>query len=722
MNHHENEPTNHHENEPMNHHENEPMKAHDSWADHYDCVYKLTYGEGYQRFTDQTLDVIRQLEPSPARIVEFGPGTGRLAIPLAQMGYRVTAVEASAEMCRVLKAKAAAGVEGSVATPCVVCQRSSVPTEQRRPVEVMVYNQSICQQMPDNGFDLGLCVFTVLNYLVEEDDMHRFATVAASAIRPGGKLLVSFVDDMAPMMNIFNGKPKSGKSPNGGCSALRNIRINPLQETRYEYDEKSALTKDGRKFSYSDNFRLREWSQEQIVTTIEAAGFRKEDDLAGKLHGLGEVYLLFSRKSPAQNRPAVPPRTGENPRAVLDEIGYAACFTNPPKHLIDRVTKTQRYRDSQIVLENLHKHQVFYYPGACLDWEPLRRLTHLCDTFIFCDWNVSAESVTGDFGLAGVTTDFIIPLCKEDVAYLADRNPLHRSLEYRVAALVGGPAEPWEPWAKYAQLTRTVGGVTRKLHFFYLGMEGITAYFNLFAPHKMAPRVLCMQFGMDSNGVQFGDWADGLLGKIIRGVAWQCEGAVGVGGPGANLPYPTLLHEWPGWPKSPNAYVPEIFSTGQVQPAPWGGAPRRVIVRPGLLTPENVGDCDAIVLTITEYRQHLAAWPAHLRIFLLVPPDQNGQLPVFDDQVRFLRHEPYQVRFWPDERPLQDVLNNLDAVCGQENIWRVASVGIGYEDKGQLLDKWRHQSGMPLELTIYHQGTRMKRSGIAAKRRKTRKK
>jgi hypothetical protein len=83
-----------------------------------------------------------------------------------------------------------------------------------------------------------------------------------------------------------------------------------------------------------------------------------------------------------------------------------------------------------------------------------------------------------------------------------------------------------------------------------------------------------------------------------------------------------------------------------------------------------------------------------LRIFLLVPPDQEGQLPHPDDRVRFLGQKA----------PLQNVLNNLAAACGQENIRRVArvaSVGIGYEDEGPVLDKWRRQAGMPLELTIY---------------------
>ena len=315
----------------------------------------------------------------------------------------------------------------------------------------------------------------------------------------------------------------------------------------------------------------------------------------------------------------------EDPKRTLKDASEKQQYKDAGKPLPERRVKTERQRDAQLVLENLHEHRVLYYPGARQEWEPLRRLTHLCDTFIFCDWNVAAESVTGDFGLAGVVTDFIIPLCKEDVAYLTDLGPLPHSIREGVRDLAGAHVEP--SWGKYAQLTRTVGDVTRKLHFFYLAMDGIAAYFNLFAPHKMASRVLCMKFGMDPNGRQFGDWAGGLLGRIIDGVKVSPEQTIGVGGPGANWPYPTLWQQFPGWPGSPNAYARENFEAGQIQPAPLGCAPRRVIVRRGLLTSENVGDCDAIVLTLKEYKQHLASWPAHLRIFLLVPSDHEGQLP-----------------------------------------------------------------------------------------------
>jgi len=695
----------------MNHDENEPTNPHDSWAEYYDCVYKLAYGDVHQRFTDQTLRVIDGLVSPPARIVDFGAGTGRLAIPLAQLGYRVAAVEPSAEMCRVLRAKAAAGVEAAVASACVACQPSSIPAEQRHPVGVAVFTQSICRPFAGSGFDLGLCVFTVLNYLVEEDALRQSATVAASAIRPGGRLLVSFVENTAPMIDFFSAGPRKGESRDRRCRAERKIKILPLQERLYEYDEQSEMIKDGKASAYSDNFRLREWTRDQIVAAIEAGGFKQEGELTDKVPGSGEIYLLFSRNSPVENRPAGPPAgMTEDPKDVFREATEAACFENASEQLRRQREKTQRWRDAQVLLENLHEQKIFFYPGAyCHDWEPLHRLTHLCDTFIFCDWAVAAEDVTGDFHLPGVETDDpIIPLGNDDVAYLANVD----ALPYRIRKGVQQfPAAHVKPWGKYALVRRTVGNVTRQLHFFYLGIEGITAYFNLFAPHKTAPRILCMMFGMDPNGRHFGDWADGLLGKIIRGVGPLPDQTIGFGGPGSGWPHEVLWQRFAGWraATSPSAYVrpgiPRLLENPRYEqaegpaaapPEPLGNTLRRVVVRRGSLTPENVDNSDAVVLSLSAYIQHLAHWPEHSKILLLLPPGQGGQLPGPDNRVRFVGHKA----------PLHDALTSITAACSEEDLHRVASVGIGYEDEGPELDVWRRQGGPAVELTIYceHEG------------------
>ncbi len=244
----------------MNHHPNQP---HDTWADHYDCAYKLTSRRQYQQLTLDTLNLIQKFCPPPARVVDYGAGTGRLAIPLAQLGYRVTAVEACAEMCRVLKAKAAAGVEGAVAEPCAVCQQATVPQEQRKPVEVSVQNQDICQALDESGFDLGLCVFTVPNYLVEEAQLRRFAAVAAQAIKPDGKLLVSFVDDMQVLKSRYDRGPLSGESEH--CKIQRRIEITTVRGRRYDYDEKTSGSKNGAGYNFTIHIPQRGWTKEEGV-------------------------------------------------------------------------------------------------------------------------------------------------------------------------------------------------------------------------------------------------------------------------------------------------------------------------------------------------------------------------------------------------------------------------------------------------------------------------
>lgn len=274
---------------------------HDAWAECYDCVYKLTFGELYQSFTRLTLDQIGRLAEPPARIIDFGAGTGRLAVPLAQMGYQVTAVELSIEMARVLGEKAAAGAEGTPTAPCTECQRRTNANIPQRPVQVTVRQHSICSPVETDGFDIGLCVFNVLNYLVEENALPRFASAAASAIRPGGKLLVGFISNLGPMAQRFNGHPIRGRSEH--CSVVRNIRIAPVADAVYEFSENSTFTKNGVQSVYSDTFPLRRWSHDQIMAAITGAGFRCVADLTSVFAGVGEHYLLFERSAPTPQAP-----------------------------------------------------------------------------------------------------------------------------------------------------------------------------------------------------------------------------------------------------------------------------------------------------------------------------------------------------------------------------------------------------------------------------------
>ena len=54
---------------------------HSSWANVYDLAYEHSFGEFYGSFSEATVEtIVGRIQP-PARIVDFGAGTGRLPIP-----------------------------------------------------------------------------------------------------------------------------------------------------------------------------------------------------------------------------------------------------------------------------------------------------------------------------------------------------------------------------------------------------------------------------------------------------------------------------------------------------------------------------------------------------------------------------------------------------------------------------------------------------------------
>lgn len=112
--------------------------------------------------------VLEHCRPA-GRLIDLGCGTGRLAIPLAQQGYQVTAVDLSAEMLRVVGEKArTAGVD----------------------VEQLQANLVELDCLADGSFDYATCLFNTIGMIAGAVARRRFAAQVRRLVRPGGVFVI----------------------------------------------------------------------------------------------------------------------------------------------------------------------------------------------------------------------------------------------------------------------------------------------------------------------------------------------------------------------------------------------------------------------------------------------------------------------------------------------------------------------------------------------------
>jgi SAM-dependent methyltransferase len=123
------------------------------------------YDAGWSAFAGLYVPLVRRIlegREGPARILDLACGTGVLACALAEEGHEVLGVDLSPAMVARARARAVPGVafqEG----------------------DMTAYR-------PERPFDLVLCTFDSVNYLLDGAAMGDFLRCAAQALLPGGSL------------------------------------------------------------------------------------------------------------------------------------------------------------------------------------------------------------------------------------------------------------------------------------------------------------------------------------------------------------------------------------------------------------------------------------------------------------------------------------------------------------------------------------------------------
>jgi len=237
---------------------------HDNWAEYYDFIYERTYGQHYMAFTNTSINVVKELiSPGVKTILDYGAGTGRLAILLSQAGYDVIAVEQSLPMLNMLRKKALKINLNIQAERCKI------------------------QEYSGRSADMAICVFTVLNYTVEEEVLMEIFRKIHLHLNDNSLLFFDLADQVFfKMGTLFDINENDFR---------RHVVITPDHGNLYTYKEHSHGICNGNKFEYDDAFPLRYWTHTEVDRILRSTGFIRVNRAFPEFNNTGSTYYLYQK-------------------------------------------------------------------------------------------------------------------------------------------------------------------------------------------------------------------------------------------------------------------------------------------------------------------------------------------------------------------------------------------------------------------------------------------
>ncbi len=231
------------------------LLPHDNSAAYYDVVYSEM-----NAYTAETLDVIYNNVPQ-GTIIDFGAGTGRLALPLAQMNYNVIAVEQSSEMCAVLQQKMA-----------------------KTKSQLSLHNCTI-EQYQGTQCNMALALFTVFVYCLTEERLQAQLQNICAHILPGG----FFFFDI-PHRSLFEGQLRTMRG------IKKKIHIESTeQEYVFDYYEHCISVRKKTAFEYTEQFQIRYWHPEVFERILTACNMEFVTRIS-EFDNMGADYCLWRKR------------------------------------------------------------------------------------------------------------------------------------------------------------------------------------------------------------------------------------------------------------------------------------------------------------------------------------------------------------------------------------------------------------------------------------------
>lgn len=251
----------------------------DAYAPFYDWENARTLGRRDLAFwrTLARRQGARERVREDARVLELGCGTGRLLIPLARAGVDMTGLDLSDAMLARAKARA----------------RRLSPS--KRPLIL----RGDIRELPfeDRSFGLVMAPYGMLQSVMNDRDLAAVLRECARVLRPGGRLGVDLVPDLARWPVYRSQSKLRGRRRGGTLTLVESVR----QERRRGltiFDERFIERRGTHRREHRFSLTFRTLPMRRMLGRIERAGFRIDavlGDYAGRAwDARADVWLILA--------------------------------------------------------------------------------------------------------------------------------------------------------------------------------------------------------------------------------------------------------------------------------------------------------------------------------------------------------------------------------------------------------------------------------------------
>jgi SAM-dependent methyltransferase len=246
----------------------------DAYAPFYDWENQRTFGRRDVAFW-RTL----ALEERGA-VLELGCGTGRLLLPLARAGVRITGIDRSGSMLSHARARLA-----------------RLPAR-RRPGLVLGDVRAL--PFANGSFAMVLAPYGLLQSLLDGRDLTRTLADAARVLTRGGLLGI----DLVPDLPAWREYPPTVRLTGRGRDGARVRLVESVRQDRRRgltiFEEEFVETRRGRSARRRFTLTFRTRSVPRMLASLDRAGFRTAsvfgDYRGGPLVAGSDAWLILGRK------------------------------------------------------------------------------------------------------------------------------------------------------------------------------------------------------------------------------------------------------------------------------------------------------------------------------------------------------------------------------------------------------------------------------------------